>query len=163
MKSKTIFATVSDTSKLPKTRKELDKMWDAGAVPERVRLLGSQGEPARYLVTMASGIIPNMGRWPLWHHKKFRSVGGFVRGCNAFALGDAKWGDFRLEEMIGSLLINYDVPTNGWFSRRIRDHIRATDDPNVMIGKFHFKIFGRECFLGYFFLTRLKEETPVVA
>jgi hypothetical protein len=73
------------------------------------------------------------------------------------ALRDGHWGGFRLETKDGYLLINYGVPENSWFSSLIRDHILATGDPNVFIGKFHLVIFGRERFLFYFFLSRVKE------
>ena len=154
--------------------KKLEARFLAGKAPEPETMLGTEGAPAKMRVRMLTGPIPNMGRWPFYHRKEFASEGKEICGGNVFTLGglfvtvfflalwffgfDGRWGAFRLEKREGYLLINYAVPENGWLTKRIRDHIRTTDDPDVFIGKFHWVWRGREIFLGYFTLTRIKAE-----
>lgn len=105
---------------------------------------------------MVTGPIPNMGRWPFNHGKTFaESLNNRVEGYN-FLLGPNYWGFFHLsDEEEGSMLIDYDEPANGRIISRIRDYVRKTSDPNLMVGKFYFRIGKTWRFLAYFTLTRI--------
>lgn len=150
---------------------ELEATFRAGKAPGRESLLGPKGEPAEWCVTMLTGPVPRLPR----HRKFFESApvpsiaSGpaskmEIVGCNII-FKDLRWGYFKLEEAVYAaenggdgkpvLLINYDVERNG-ITYRIRDHVRATHDPDVLIGRFHVMLRGRLCFLGYFTLTRIE-------
>lgn len=173
MKKKPSFVTISDTAKPPTAIPELKKMWDAGKALAPDTLLGADGKKAKHLVIMASGIIPDMGKDPLWHCKEFEIKDGEVRGRNVFVLegrlasflrrlrlvnSDGTWGPFHVEKKEDHTLVNYALKEGNWWSRFIRDRLRVTPDPDVLIGMFHIRLFGRDIFLGYFFLSRIKEE-----
>jgi hypothetical protein len=87
------------------------------------------------------------------HHT--RLLGYYLIGENVLRR-DLRWGRFEVKlvrselDFRPSLLLNYDVPANGWFGRQIKDHVRTTSDPRLLVGRMYFR--GR--FLGYFTMTR---------
>jgi hypothetical protein len=104
----------------------------------------------------------------LRHRKLFRpgqSPDDLIEGCN-INCSDICWGSFIVMQDTRSAVnigddkpvtcISYDVMKNGRLTRRIRDYIRTTSDPNVMIGKFYVKWRGKYRFKGFFTLTRIK-------
>jgi hypothetical protein len=72
-------------------------------------------------------------------------------------LGDGRWGAFCPEATDADLLLNYGIPENRWPFNLIRDHVLPTAAPNVLVGRFCVVIGGKERFLGYFFLSRIKK------
>lgn len=141
----------------------LKRLFLAGKAPEPVTLLGPDSLPAQWRVRMLTGLIPNMGG-PQFRHRKLFVPGVTIGGCNVL-FSDFRWGWFQLEKDTYSveaggddepvLLINYDVKKNNCVTGRIRDYVRATMNPNVLIGRFHYMWRGRPRFLGYFTLTRI--------
>jgi hypothetical protein len=141
--------------------KRLGRMFAEGGVPRQSDLLGHDGAPAEWRVTMLTGPIPNMGgRW-LLHRKRFVADGGNkIFGCNILRQ-DLRWGHFKVGLAMGddgkpATLIDYDVSENGRLMRRVCDLVRATPSPNVLIGRFHVVWFGRRRLLAYFILERLE-------
>ena len=130
-------------------KKELQKIWNEAETPIAEDMKGE------YQVKMLSGPF-------LWlnipgDRKMFDSGSGFN------ILGKKKeWGFFFLEESPGKLVINYNrVPLwhkNGRIVRTIRDHIRYAPKYGYYIGKFNMVIKGKLRFLGWFTLTKIKEE-----
>jgi hypothetical protein len=153
----------------PKDAK-LEKEFLAGAAPAAETLLGRDGVPTKWRVTMLTGPVPNMANPPFDHCKVFvrdLSLPEDVGGCNVVFRGRA-WGYFKLEKGVyakedggdglPSIFISYAVARNGRLTRRIRDHVRTTKDANVLIGRFHYLWHGRPRFLGYFTLTRIVDK-----
>lgn len=92
------------------------------------------------------------------------AVGALVGLLARVFLWNGRWGRFHVECKEGHLLLDYDVKENRWLHRpfrSFRDHVLPTEDPNVIIGKFCVVFRGRERFLFYFFLSRIK--TPGTA
>jgi len=153
---------------------QLAARYAKGSAPMPAMLLGANGKSSKWRVTMLTGPIPNMGGWPFYHYKEFVPYTLVVRGYNVFVLSvmirfllwfiswlihfDGYWGRFFLESKNEHLLVNYDESENTWITRRIRDHLRTTEKPDEMLGKFHWVFRGREIFLGYFTLTRIVEK-----
>lgn len=84
-----------------------------------------------------------------------------VLACNGVnrLWGNKTWGHFEvrwwaMEDAGKCLWLNYSVPGNGIITRRIRDLIRQLSD-EFYIGKFHYVLFGKPRFLGYFILRRV--------
>lgn len=143
----------------------------AGGLPPEASLLGP-GLASEWRVDVRTGLVPSMGGWPLRHRKRLAAYRGRVNLIGENVLRrDIRWGFFVTEDLqLGcfvtespawgsalseidhrpSMLLNYDLPANGWFVRQIRDHVRTTSDPNVLIGRMYF----RGHFLGYFTMTR---------
>lgn len=118
---------------------------------------------------MLTGILPNMGgRW-FHHRKQFVKMGDMILGCNLL-FDNFHWGWFRVwndgraayEDSRPVLFIDYDVPENNFLTSRIRDFVRTTSDPDVLIGRFNLSLKSRARFLGYFTLTRSRTQTARV-
>jgi hypothetical protein len=151
--------------------KELEAAFLSAKAPSPESLLGPEGQPAEWRVHMLTGPIPRLRR----HRKSLESTDvpskpgepaeKCVVGCN-ITDEDNRWGWFQLEdavfdEKIGGdgkpvLLINYAVPKNGRVTRNIRDEVRCTKNPDVLLGRFYYLLLGHKFFLGYFTLTRIK-------
>jgi len=134
---------------LPKKSRELEMIFREAAAPAASALLGT------YAVDMLTG-VPSL-RW--WNHRKRIWSGVSAGGCNLVG-ENLDWGYFRLRNATCPLdgrpavLVDYDVWPNG-FSRRFCDHLRCTDDPCILLGRFSCRLFGQPRFLGYFSLIKL--------
>lgn len=139
---------------MSKIDKLLEAIYRYGSIPMPESLLGPKGGPAEWRVVMLTGPIPNMGGKLFHHRKRFwrRGEGDEVIGENVL-FDDTQWGHFTLRLWAGALLIDYNTNANG-VSRRIRDLVRTTPDPNLLIGKFHLVWRSKPRFLGYFTLAR---------
>jgi len=141
-----------------KLKNILEALFKAGQPPNPETMLEKDGSDSEWEVTMLTGLFPNLGRRWIRHRKLFAKGGDYVVGCNVlfddvqvgwFAL-DRDWYAADVDDQ-PSLFINYHVTRNGNLTRIIRDYIRTTRDPNLMIGRFYC---GNH-FVGYFTLTRL--------
>ena len=137
---------------------DLDELFRTYKAPRFTELLNPDGTSAEWRVSMLTGAIPNMRGWPLHHRKQF--TGNWV-GHNVFR-HNLRWGGFNLFYTIAAdndmpaLLLNYDVPGNSFVARRIRDHVRmSNNDPNLMLGRFNIVWGSKLKFLGYFSLARI--------
>lgn len=146
------------------SRIELDTIFKDGHCPKATDLLAvnmSVDRWSEWRVDMLTGLIPNMGGWPMRHRKQFYvSSEASIVGCNMLFC-DWHWGWFILNDRLGLpvdleyLLIDYDCPENGDLVRnRILDRVRTTNDPNVLLGRFYLVWRGKPRFVGYFSLTR---------
>lgn len=149
----------------------LDTEFVHGKVPTPDQLFGGPDvHLASWRVIMLTGFPPNMGGSPLFHRKEFqRTTDGTIVGCNIFR-ADWRWGWFKLDleagkvnaDVVdgppanGSMLIDYDVPENGWLLRgNIVDYVRTTLDPDVLIGRFYYRLWSDFRFGGFFHAVRL--------
>lgn len=86
--------------------------------------------------------------------KRFDCIGyegtTLYRGINLWVI---KWGEYFLDKFNAakSIILHYDLPDNAWFVRRIVDRIRVLADGSI-IGKFCYRLFGREWFVCWFTL-----------
>lgn len=142
--------------KLPGTTQELSALFSKA---EPASLSDFEGE---YFVHMLT-VLPSLRK--LSHRKIFYTDKKTVRGRNVL-FGNVSWGRFYLEEGVceapGSsrvVVINYDVPENYAFVRRIRDYVRKVDE-NTYLGRLNLVILGKPRFIGYFTLE--KKITPNV-
>ncbi|MBI2591608.1 MAG: hypothetical protein HYW34_02940 [Candidatus Brennerbacteria bacterium] len=139
--------------KILKNKEILSEIYKNGSSPDPIELKGI------YKITMQTGIIPNLS-W-LGHIKTFShfiSPYNFnVVGCNSFN-GWFRWGYFEVQRHYLSVspfftVIDYDLKAN-WLSRRIKDTIVTIMPKQLYLGKFHYMIFGKPRFLGYFTMER---------
>lgn len=137
-----------------------DMFWNAPSPIPR-DFLAESPRIVEWSVTMLTGPVPDMGGRFLRHRKSFNQSEIYVEGCNILRRG-WRWGFFRLVEKWDvhgrrMLVIDYDVEANGGLVRSFRDDIRATSDPDVMLGRFSLRIEpDRFHFLSYFALTMIK-------
>ncbi len=111
-----------------------------------------------YLVDMLT-MLPSFSRFS--HRKVFYSENGIVSGYNI--LFNRIWGYFSLEkgfcggpDSLNAVVINYNRGENLFFTKRIRDYVRCIESGRLYIGRFQYLLMGRECFLGYFSLSKLQ-------
>jgi len=142
----------------PSLRQICDAEFVHGQVPTLDQLFGGPDiRLATWQVVMLTGLLPDMSGWPLRHRKEFQryDVEYGVVGCNLFR--DWDWGWFKLGVADGSMVIDYDMEDNGRVLRgRIRDHLRTTLDPNMLIGRFYVRTRKAFRFAGFFHLVRLQ-------
>jgi hypothetical protein len=138
----------------------LEAVFRDGSCPRAVDLLGPGGCSSEWRVDMLTGPVPSMGGRLLRHRKRIRCLpDGSVAGCNVFR-SNWLWGWFSAVDDLASsgpdrsLLLDYGHPVN-LLSNRIRDRVRGTSDPNVLIGQFCVAWRGRPRLVGYFSLTRI--------
>ena len=138
----------------------LDEMFRSTESPAADDLRNLSRFLAEWSVTMLTGPVPNMGGSLLRHRKVIGNVGIMGDGFNCL-FHDWHWGYFRLREGREDdgrrlLTIDYDVIANGRLLRRLRDKIKRTDDPDVMLGKFYMRMGrGDFRFLSYFAMTKV--------
>jgi hypothetical protein len=137
----------------------LDAVFADGQSPTVASLFFSRnvewGDAAEWCVNMLTGPIPDMGGSPLHHRKRFTVVPDGIVGVNILR-ARYRWGRFVVSHVVssqgGCMMLDYDRRSN-LLTRSVRDLLRTTSDPNVLIGKF---CLGRNLrFLAYFSLTRL--------
>lgn len=151
------------------TEHELDMVFQMGECPDALSLLGPEGAPSEWRVDMLNGLLPNLAGWPFHHRKLFYYLPtdaaadgcprGIVGGCNLM-FGKRRWGHFLLDdEHVFSdndkklvLFIDYDQSENGFATRDIRDYVRTTNNPDLLLGEFWY---GRS--RSHFTLTRLPD------
>ena len=135
--------------------KQWENLFKAGQVPDN--FLSPDGRPQEWSIRMVTGPIPSMDFWPLRHRK--RIVDKFC-GANIF-FDNFLWGYFNCYNRVkdSSKWLDYSNNSgNSKFTNRILDTIRTTPNPDVMIGKFYYKLFGKYRFLGHFTMTRIKND-----
>jgi len=138
--------------KLPKNSHELDDIFRNASLPDIVEFSGE------YLVDMLT-VFPSFKRFR--HRKLFYHDSGRVFGYNV--LFNKRWGYFSVHEevrgepgLFNAAVIDYDRGENTFFVRRIRDRVRRIEKDDLYIGKFHYLMFGKLHFLGYFSLEKIK-------
>lgn len=124
----------------------------SGKKPCLEELTRGSGE---WRVTMLTGVVPNMAKWPLKHRKRFGKADGKVSGTNV-VFKNLTWGAFMVKEGRYSLVIDYSNCGNGRITSRFRDYIRT--DPNYpgrLLGASYIVIKGSQRFVGYFKLEQV--------
>jgi len=137
---------------LPENNQKLNEMFMNARAPEMSEFHGE------YLVDMLT-MMPSFRRFS--HRKVFYSENGNVAGYNI--LFNKVWGHFFLEkgvckkpDSLDVVVINYNRSENTFVTKRIRDHVRCFESGNSYIGRFHYLFMGKEYFLGYFSLSKLR-------
>jgi hypothetical protein len=138
--------------KLPKNNHELKTIFKNAQTPDISELEGE------YLVDMLT-VFPSFKRFS--HRKVFYAEDSGILGHNI--LFNRVWGRFFMEEGICSDLysvkvavINYDLPENSFFVKRVRDYVRCVEKNALYIGRFNYLCCGKLYYLGYFSLEKIK-------
>jgi len=127
--------------------------------PEELTL---DGDPLEWRVRILTGLIPDMSGW-MRHRKRVymsphldeqEKIQVRVVGCN-IVREDVRWGYFYPKAGWGldgrpCLVLDYDVPCNSFLTNHIKDRVRATSDPRLLIGK----LYVGDSFGGYFTMER---------
>ena len=138
------------------TKQQLEKLYSEGRAPTPAQILGPGMPTTEWRVNMLTGPIPDMGGWPLRHRKRFHR--GYGRNV---LLRDTEWGRFDcfygFHSSTDCLMLDYGGSGgNGRLTSRIRDFVRTTPDPDVLLGKFFFLWRGKLRGGWFFKLTRAK-------
>jgi len=130
-------------------RKELHTVFASAAAPDFSHLNGE------YIVSIL--MLPGYGI--LNHRKVLYTKNGTHSGYNV--LFHKIWGRFSIEEgqtpapdSFHSAVINYDIPENSFFIRRIRDYIRCVEEDNYL-GQAYYLLSDKTIFLGYFTMEKI--------
>lgn len=130
-----------------KDKKVLEEKYKNGTPSDPSELSGI------YKITMLTGFLPDLSSFG--HIKTFYHLPN-TAGCNSFN-GWFKWGYFRVyldnEKSPPKTVINYNQKTN-WLSKRIIDTVVAITPKQLYLGKFHYMIFGKPRFIGYFMMEK---------
>ncbi len=144
-------------------RKEMDQIFLDAATPTMTEMLGvvdgSVGPV--FLLPDSAGLkkFVNSG-WVPWLGKIFEEVSPTEsKGINRFRMGPFKFLRYRCETSIEHPLLgpndvyclNYDLPGNPWFIRRIRDDIKKVND-GLFLGTANFRRGSGYSFVAYFIL-----------
>ena len=142
-------------------RRELDDIFLSAQTPTMDELSGvADGSVLAGLLALNNRYVRrflNLG-WLGWRGKVFQTVGGNEgTGINRFKIGPFKFLRYRCETQITSPLVgpndvfclNYDLPGNPWYIRRIRDDIKKIDE-GLFLGTANFRSSGEHGFLVYF-------------
>jgi len=136
-----------------------NRIFATGEAPKPESLLAEGNQPSEWDVIMLAGPLPNLNRKWICHRKRFYLRRDRVCGTNlVFGRTRFGWFDPRrtswLPDLAGSaLLLDYEEdPRNGIIMSRVRDYVRTTPDPDLLLGRFYYR--GR--FISYFSLARRK-------
>ena len=121
---------------------ELESLFEKASIPGLKELSGT------YDVLMVSGFFIFLN---LLKDQKII----FVNHWGYNLARKTRWGNFFLKEREEALLIDYNVSRN-IFTTGIVDYIRRVKE-NEYLGRFTWTFLGHEFFLGYFFLTKVKQ------
>lgn len=129
--------------------KQWEELFKSGQVPKT--FLGPNNESQEWSIRMVTGPILSMDFWPLRHRKHIhQAFTGYQRGYNKF-FKDLEWGFFVKDTNKDGnyCILDYD-------NHKIKDLVRTTPNPDVMVGKFYYKLFGKYRFLSFFIMQRVK-------
>jgi hypothetical protein len=148
-------------------RKELDQVFLSGTTPTLEEMNGVvDGSVLSGVSILNNGLLKrfiNLG-WFIWRGKIFEGVSeNESKGVNRFKIGPFKFLRFHCETKINTPLVgpsdvyylNYDIPGNPWYIRRIRDDIKKVGE-GIFLGSANFKIRDEYGFLVYFGLESTK-------
>lgn len=131
-------------NKFIRKKEALEKIYKSGISPNPSELRGI------YKITMLTGFLPDLSRFG--HVKQFYHLFLNVSGYNMFDYW-FKWGYFRVyldnKKSPPETVINYNQKKN-WVSKKIIDTIVTVTPNQLYLGKFHYVIFGKRRFIGYF-------------
>ena len=146
-----------------RNRSELDEIFLAGETPTIEEMEGVvDGNVMAGVLLLNNQYFRNFLNlgWFIWLGKVFENVSSTEgKGINRFRVGSIRFLRYRCETQITPPLVetndvynlNYDLPGNPWYIRRIRDDIKKIGD-GLFLGSANFKTFGRHSFLVYFVL-----------
>ena len=140
-----------------------NRIFARGEAPKPEDLLGDGNQPAEWDVIMLTGPLPNLNHKWIQHRKRFFLRRDRVCGANlVFNQTRFGWFDPRrtswLPDLAGpALLLDYEEDSrNGFLMGGVRDYIRSTSDPDLLLGRFYYN----SRFLSYFALVRRKVNRP---
>ena len=142
------------------TNRELDEVFHNSYKPVNTTIVGVLGR-SEWSITMLTGIVPDFSGCRA-HHRKQLWLGSDrkVNGRNVF-FKDLRWGHFTVGAASwegdgqSALLLDYsESGLNGFLTRRIRDVVRMTNNPNIMLGRFNYEVGSKQRFVGYFEMNR---------
>ena len=144
-------------------RRELDRIFLSAQTPTMDEMSGTvNGSVLSGLSALNIRLVRiflNLGWFP-WRGKIFETEGGNEgKGINRFKIGPFRFLRYRCETRITDPLLggaevfclNYDIPGNPWYIRRVRDDIRKIDD-GLFLGSANFRLRGNHRFIVYFLL-----------
>ena len=138
--------------KFPRRYHALKKIFLNACDPDIAALKGE------YIVDILS-FLPSLKRFN--HRKVFHAGENNITGHNV--LFGKTWGTFSVSESNDkesgfkkSLMLNYDMEDNFFLLRNIRDYMRSNENDTWYIGKFYFRFFRWDFFIGYFSLEKIK-------
>ena len=146
-----------------RNRSELDETFLAGETPTIEEMEGIvDGNVMAGVLLLNNQYFRNFLNlgWFIWRGKVFENVTSIDgKGINRFKMGPFKFLRYQCETRIVPPLVgtdnvyylNYDLPSNPWYVRRIRDDIKKIGD-GLFLGSANFKILGKHRFLVYFVL-----------
>jgi hypothetical protein len=148
-------------------REELDRLFISGQTPNMNEMQGTYDGNALAGVLMLNNQwvknFINLG-WLPWQGKIFemafsKRAGGQGSGINRLNIGSLRFLRFHFNTQIAPPLVgannvfrlNYDLPGNPWYIRRIRDDIKRIGD-GLYLGTANFRMGGAHKFIIYFVL-----------
>lgn len=138
--------------RFPLTYRELENIFMDARDPDIAALNGE------YTVDMLS-FLPSLKRF---NHRKVIYAGEHKPAGYNVLFGKT-WGKFSVslsdDKETGfqkTLMLNYDLEHNFLLIRNIRDYLRCIEDNTLFIGKFYFRFFRWDFFIGYFSLEKIK-------
>jgi hypothetical protein len=148
-------------------KRELDQVFLSGTTPTLEEMNGVvNGSVLSGVSILNNGLLRrfiNLG-WFVWIGKIFESVSkDESKGINRFKVGPFRFLRYRCETKINTPLVgprdvyylNYDIPGNPWYIRRIRDDIKKVGD-GLFLGSANFKVRDKYRFLVFFGLESTK-------
>ena len=145
------------------SRRELDGIFLSAQTPTMEELNGMvNGSVLAGLFALNNRLVRiflNLG-WFVWRGKIFETAGeNEGRGINRFKIGPFRFLRYRCATRITGPLVgttdvfclNYDLPGNPWYIRRVRDDIKKIDN-GLFLGTANFRSFGKYRFTVYFLL-----------
>lgn len=135
----------------------LDRLFDSGAPPALEYFLGEDDRVTEWNVIMLTGSLPNLNFHPVNHRKRFFIKRNQIMGVNMILKG-TRFGWFEprrtswLPDATGKAMIfDYEVPQNGRIMSKVRDYIRLTTEPGLLLGRFYY---GKR-FVSYFAMSKI--------
>jgi hypothetical protein len=144
-------------------RRELDEVFLAGRTPTMREMEGTvDGNVLSGMLILNNQWFKNFLNlgWFIWRGKVFESVNSSRgRGINRFKIGPFRFLRFHCDTMISRPLagpndvfcLDYDLPGNPWYIRRIRDDIKKIDE-GLFLGSANLRLLGKHRFVVYFIL-----------
>jgi hypothetical protein len=144
-------------------RKELDRLFISGETPTMDEMQGTyDGNVLSGVLTLNNQWVKNLMNlgWLPWKGKIFEKGEGVQgNGVNRLNIGPLQFLKFHCDTLITTPLVgpnnvfrlNYDVPGNPWYIRRIRDDIKRIGD-GLYLGTANFRMGSAHKFIIYFVL-----------
>ncbi|MFQ6026390.1 MAG: hypothetical protein ACE5Q6_02620 [Dehalococcoidia bacterium] len=145
------------------SRRELEEMFLSAQTPTMEEMNrtfdGSVLAGRLVLNTRLVRMFLNLG-WFFWRGKTFETSGeNEGRGINRFKIGPFRFLRYPCATRITAPLVgptdafrlDYDVPENPWFVRRLKDDVRKIDN-GLFLGSFNIRFSGKVRLIAYFLL-----------